>query len=163
MDINKLFELASPILEKNDFGVGHTKRVFAIAQENFSVKKEQEELTFSAIILHDIGGATIKEQYAKGPQIASTLLKQLGLPDEFIKQVCEIVGTHHEHPENPSEPFRILYDSDKIVMFTKEEFECYNSMKDFDWDKIVDLIYSDKGKQVARGMLVQRRSEQKSG
>ena len=163
MDINKLFELASPILEKNDFGVGHTKRVFAIARENFSVKKEQEELTFSAIILHDIGGATIKEQYAKGPQIASTLLKQLGLPDEFIKQVCEIVGTHHEHPENPSEPFRILYDSDKIVMFTKEEFECYNSMKDFDWDKIVDLIYSDKGKQVARGMLVQRRSEQKSG
>ena len=163
MDINKLFELASPILEKNDFGVGHTKRVFAIARENFSVKKEQEELTFSAIILHDIGGATIKEQYAKGPQIASTLLKQLGLPDEFIKQVCEIVGTHHEHPENPSEPFRILYDSDKIVMFTKEEYECYNSMKDFDWDKIVDLIYSDKGKQVARGMLVQRRSEQKSG
>jgi len=163
VDINKLFELASPILEKNDFGVGHTKRVFAIARENFSVKKEQEELTFSAIILHDIGGATIKEQYAKGPQIASTLLKQLGLPDEFIKQVCEIVGTHHEHPENPSEPFRILYDSDKIVMFTKEEFECYNSMKDFDWDKIVDLIYSDKGKQVARGMLVQRRSEQKSG
>jgi len=162
MDTNKLFELATPYLEKNDFGVGHTKRVFKIAKENFPVKKGREELTFASIILHDIGGSTIKEQYEKGPQIATELLKKLGCPDGFIGQVCEIIGTHHEHPDNPSEPFRVLYDSDKIVMFSREEYPYYNARADFDWNKIIDLMYSKKGKQLAEKMLGQRRKEQKA-
>ena len=35
MDYEKLFELANPYLEKNDFGVAHTRRVFDIAKKNF--------------------------------------------------------------------------------------------------------------------------------
>jgi hypothetical protein len=151
--------LASPYLEKNDFGVGHTKMVFDIAK-NFSAKQEFQELTFASIILHDIGGSRIKEQYEKGPQIATIVLEKLGCPADFIKQVCEIISTHHEHPDNPSEPFRILYDSDKIVMFSKEEYPYYNSRKDFDWNKIVALIYSKQGKQLAKESLTQRRKEQ---
>jgi len=161
MDTVKLLELATPYLEKNDFGVEHTKRVFATAKQNFPVKKECEELALTSIILHDIGGSTVKEQYEKGPQIAKELLKKLGCPDGFIKQVCEIISTHHEHPENPSEPFRILYDSDKIVMFTREEYAFYNARKDFDWNKIIALIYSRQGKQLAEHMLAQRRKDQK--
>jgi len=160
MDIYELFELATPYLEKNDFGVAHTKRVFDIAKQNFSVKPELEELTFASIVLHDIGGSTIKEQYEKGPQIASTLLKKLKCPDKFIRQVCEIISTHHEHPDNPSAPFRTLHDSDKLVMFSKEEYPFYNSRKNFDWDKIVDLMYSKKAKRLAEEWLVQRRKEQ---
>ena len=76
-------------MEKNDFGAAHTKRVFRIAKENFFIEKEIEDLTFAAIILHDIGGCIIKEQYEKGPTIAAELLKKLGCPTVFIKQVCE--------------------------------------------------------------------------
>jgi len=152
--------LATPYLEKNDFGVAHTKRVFDIAKQNFTVKPELQELTFASIVLHDIGGSTIKEQYEKGPLIAKTLLKKLKCSDNFIRQVCEIISTHHEHPDNPSEPFRTLYDSDKIVMFSKEEYPHYNSRKDFDWNRIVALIYSKKGKQLAEELLAQRRKEQ---
>jgi len=159
MDSEKVFKLATPILENNDFGVSHTKRVFEIAKQNFPVKSELQDLTYTAIILHDIGGCTIKEQYEKGPKIAADLLKKLDCADSFIKQVCEIISTHHDHPENPSEPFKTLYDADKIVMFTPEEYPTYNSLDGFDWDKIIKLIYSKKGKKLAKEMLAQRRQQ----
>ena len=61
MDYDKLFTLAKPYLEKNDLSSTHTKRVLEIARKKFSIPKELEDLTVSAIILHDIGGSTIKE------------------------------------------------------------------------------------------------------
>ncbi len=161
MDTDTLFELATPYLEKNDFGIGHTMRVFSIAQQNFTVKPELKDLTYSSIILHDIGGSTIKDQYEKGPEIATVILEKLGCPNNFIKQVCEIISTHHDHPENPSEPFKTLYDSDKLVMFSKEEYPYYDSVKDFDWNRIVSLIYSEQAKQLAQELQSQRRKEEK--
>ena len=159
MDFDKLLEFATPYLEKNDFGVAHTTRVYALAKENFPVKAELQELTYASIILHDIGGSTIKDQYEKGPQIAATLLKQLRCSEQFIKEVCAIISTHHDHPENPSEPFRALYDADKLVMFSLQEFPYYNARAGFDWNKIVDLIYTRKGKELAKEALRQRQQE----
>ena len=152
-------ELATPYLERNDFGIAHTKRVFDIAKQYFPVKPELQELTFTAIILHDIGGSSIKDQYEKGPQIATAILKKLDYPDHFIRQVCEIISTHHEHPDNPSEPFGILFDSDKLVMFSPQEYPYYNTRKEFNWNKVVDFIYSEKGKDLAKKALSQRRKE----
>ena len=159
MDTCKLFELAKPYLEKNDFGIAHTQRVFEIAKKNFPVKPELEELTYTAIIFHDIGGCTIKDQYEKGPQITSNILKKLELPDHFINEVCKIISTHHDHPQNPSKPFKTLYDSDKLVMFSPEEYPYYNAREGFDWDKIVSLIYSARGRDLAKKALAQRRNE----
>lgn len=161
MDTDKLFQLAAPILENNDFGVSHTQRVYNIAKEYFPVKAELEDLTYASIILHDIGGCTIKDQYEKGPAIATQLLKQLGCKEGFIGEVCAIIATHHDHPDNPSEPFRTLYDSDKLVMFTPQEYAYYNAREGFDWDKIVALIYTEKGRGLARAWLAQRRKEQR--
>ena len=159
MDFDRLFELAKPYLEKNDFGMAHTKRVFDIARENFAVPLELQELTFSSIIMHDIGGSSIKDQYEKGPEIASSILKQLRYDESFIREVCEIIRTHHEHPVKPSVPFRVLYDSDKLVMFSPEEFPHYNSRAGFDWDRIVDSIYSEHVKLLTKTLLTQRRNE----
>ena len=159
MDLDRLFELATPYLEKNDFGVGHTKRVFEIAKTYFSVTPVLEELTFTSIILHDIGGSTVKEQYEKGPEIAILLLQKLNCSASFMRQVCKIVSSHHERPDNPSEPFQVLYDSGKLVMCTQEEYPYYNSQKDFDWNKIVNLIYSPNGKELAKKWLGQRKKE----
>ena len=80
MDTAQLFELAKPYLEKNDFGIAHTRRVFEIAKQSFPVKPEFEELAFTAIIFHDIGGCTIKDQYEKGPKITTGILEKLGCP-----------------------------------------------------------------------------------
>lgn len=159
MDVERLFELAKPYLDKNDFGLAHTRRVFDIARENFAVPPELQELTFSSIVLHDIGGSSVKDQYEKGPEIAASILKQMGCEASFIEAVCRIIGTHHDHPDSPSLPFRVLYDADKLVMFSPEEFFYYNSRAGFDWDKIVDLIYSENAKLLAKELLKQRRNE----
>jgi hypothetical protein len=163
VDFERLFALAKPYLEKNELGAAHTRRVLAIARKNFSIPPGQEDLTIASTILHDVGGGSIKEQYEKGPAIASSLLRQMGCDKDFVARVCEIVGTHHDHPNNPSVPFRILYDSDKIVMFSPEEFPVYDATPGFDWHKIVDLIYSENGKRLAEEMLRQRRSEKREG
>jgi hypothetical protein len=159
MDYTKVFALAEPYLKKNDFGMPHTQRVFEIAKENFVIPKELEELVFCSIIMHDIGGSTIKKQYAEGPKIAAFILRKLGYNESFVQDVCEIVCTHHDQPETPSEAFRILYDSDKLVMFSPEEYTHYNSKPDFDWDTIVGLIYSEHARDLARKLLQQRRNE----
>ena len=156
-----MFALAKPYLEKNDLGPAHTSRVLAIARKNFPIPRELQDLTVSAIILHDIGGSSIKEQYEKGPGIAMSVLRQMGCDEDFIRRVSQIVGTHHDHPENPPTAFRILYDADKIVMFSPEEFPIYDARANFDWDKIVGLIYTEQGKKLAKAMMRQRRKEKK--
>ncbi len=154
----KLFSLAKPYLDKNDFGTSHTERVLAIAQKEFKISPEIENLTIASIILHDIGGATIKDQYEKGPPIAEALLRQLGYSDEFIGKVCEIIKTHHENLETPIEPFRILFDSDQLVRFSKEEFPYYESHR-IDWNMIIGKMHSEKMKAKARETLEKRKSE----
>jgi len=148
----KLFALAKSYLDKNDFGTSHTERVLSIAQKEFSIPPEIEDLTVASIILHDIGGSTIKEQYEKGPQIAEALLRQMGYPDQFISNVCEIIKTHHDRPDQPEGAFKILFDSDQLVRFSKEEFPYYES-KRTDWDTIIGKMYSDKMKAKARETL----------
>jgi hypothetical protein len=160
MDYEKVFELAKPYLKKNDFGVPHTRRVFDLAKKNFEVPKELEELVFCSIIMHDIGGSTIEKQYQDGPKIAASILRKLGYDESFVQEVCQIVRTHHDHPDNPSQAFRILYDSDRLVMFSPEEFLHYNSKPNFNWNEIVELIYSEYARDLAKKLLQQRRTEE---
>lgn len=158
--LNKLFELATPYLEKNDFGIAHTIRVFNIARENFDIPKDLEEFILASIVLHDIGGSTIKEQYEKGPEIARNLLSQLWYGDDFIQEVCLIVASHHNHPKNPPLAFKVLYDSDRLVMFSPEEFSHYNlkPIKYFNWDEIIDSMYFEHAKNLARKLLLERKA-----
>lgn len=155
---SKLFSLAKSYLDKNEFGTSHTERVLNIAQKEFTIPPDIADLAVASIILHDIGGSTIKEQYEKGPKIAEALLRQLGYPEEFTGEVCQIIRTHHDRPDNPEEAFKILYDSDQLVRFSKEEFPYYES-KQTNWDAIIGKMYSDKMKAKARETLKKRKAE----
>ena len=157
--IEVLFKLAKPYLEINDLGAAHTQRVFDIAGKYFDIPVELEDLVFTSIILHDVGGSSVKDQYEKGPEIASSLLRKLDYDEKIIQEVCGIIQTHHNHPENPSYAFKVLYDSDRLVMLTQEEFIYYDSKSEFDWRKIINSIYSDHIKQIAKDLLQQRRRE----
>lgn len=156
--LERLFEVATPHLKRNDFGVAHTRRVFEIARAHFDIPKDIEEITLASIVLHDIGGSTVKEQYEKGPDIANNLLSQLGYGSDFIQEVCEMIRTHHEHPKSPSLSFKILYDSDRLVMFSPEEFPHYNSRPNFNWDEVITLIYHEHIKNLARRSLQERKA-----
>jgi predicted metal-dependent HD superfamily phosphohydrolase len=158
LQAHKLLSLARPYLEKNEFGVNHTQRVLEIAEKRLGIPRELEELTTATIILHDIGGSTVKEQYEKGPGIATALLEQLGYPDEFITNVCKIVATHHDRPENPSEAFKILFDADQLVRLSREEFPVYES-EGTNWNLIINRMYFEKSKPIARRLLEERQTE----
>ena len=159
MDYETVSGLAEPFLKKNDFGMSHTRRVFEIAKQNFDIPKALEELVFCSIIMHDIGGNTIEKQYKHGPEITADILQKLGYDEGFVQEVCEIVRTHHGHPDNPSLTFKILYDSDKLVMFSPEEFPHYTSHPNFDWTQIVELIYHEHARDLAKKLLQQRTEE----
>ncbi len=160
MDYEIVFKFAEPYLKKNDFGVSHTRRVFDIAKQDFEVPTELEELVFCSIVMHDIGGSSIEKQYKDGPAIATSILRKLGFNESFVNEVCEIVRTHHDHPQNPSLAFKILYDSDKLVMLSPQEFPYYNSQPDFNWYQIVDLIYHEHAQALAKQLLQQRKTKQ---
>ena len=145
----KLFDLAEPYLEKNDFGAGHTRRVLEIAKKHFQIPVEIKELVLAAIILHDVGGRSIREQYERGPRIAAELLKGLGYNEEFIEEVCRIIKRHHDRPKTPEELFKILYDSDHLVKFSKEEFEHYDSRQGFNWNTVIENLYHESSKILA--------------
>jgi hypothetical protein len=152
----KLLSLATPYLEKNDLGVGHTKRVLEIARKRLEIPVETEELAVASIILHDIGGGTIKDQYEKGPGIAAALLKQLGYANEFVDKVCEIIETHHERLANPPVEFQILYDADQLVRFSEEEFPYYESTGT-NWNAVIERMYFSESKVWAMELLQERR------
>ena len=158
MDTDKLFELATPYLGKKRF----RSRAYQAGFRNCKTKLSSQTRTRrtnlhpgcylrSFFILFFYGAsADVMENYG-------SILKKLGCSGSFIRQVCEIISTHHEHPDNPSEPFKTLYDSDKIVMFSPQEYPYYNAQEGFDWNKIVNLIYSAEGKELAKKSLAQRR------
>ncbi|MEW6328625.1 MAG: HD domain-containing protein [Candidatus Micrarchaeota archaeon] len=158
----KLFALATPYLEKNDFGAAHTKRVFDVAKKHFDIPKNIREKVYALIILHDIGGSSVKDQYEKGPRLALKLMKPLGYPEKTINEVCVMISTHHERLENPLLAFKILYDADQLVKFSKEEFSYYNS-RGTDWNAITGSLYHAHAKTLARKMLDERILEDKHG
>lgn len=156
MEHERLFELASPYLERNDFGVAHTQRVLAIAREHFDIPEKIRRQAYALIILHDVGGSSVGDQYEKGPEIAARLLRQVGHDDDFIDTICEDIRRHHARIENPSEVFKILYDADHLVMLSREEFPYYGSRPNFNPEIVIDRLYYDRSKELARTMLSQR-------
>ncbi len=158
----RLFNLAKPYLERNDFGVSHTERVLEIAEKHFKIPRDIKELTLATIILHDIGGSSVKDQYEKGPEIASNLLRELGYGEEFIETVCNIIKTHHNRLRSPSEPFKILYDSDQLAKFSEEEFEYYNSRRGHDWKGIIEALYFEESRKIALKKLHKMRHNSSS-
>ena len=162
MGYEKLIELAKPYLEKNTLGVEHTLRVLEIAKKNYDkydLDESWKDVVFSLIVLHDIGGKGVKEQYEKGPKRAKELLEKLGYHQFDIKLICAFIARHHERLNDPHDIFKILYDADHLVMLSKEEFKVYNPRAGFEWDNVIDGFYNAGLKEQAVRLLKERSGE----
>jgi hypothetical protein len=111
-----------------------------------------EELVFTTIIVHDIGGPSIKELYELGPHLARKLLTTLEYNENIIENICNILRTHHERPETPSKLFMIVYDADQLVKFSKEEFKLYH-MLNTNWNEIIINLNHTHSKELANKLL----------
>ena len=162
MKYEQLFEFAQPYLEENEMGISHTSRVLEIAKTNYykyGLDDSWKDAALSLAVLHDFGGPTIKEQYSKGPKIARMLLERLGYQKFDISLICTFIAKHHERLNNPHEIFQLIYDSDKLVMLTEEEFYRYDSNPNIDWNEIISSLYSNFSKEIAICMLNERRKK----
>ena len=164
MKYKKLLELAGPYLKENDLGVSHTTRVLDIAKKNYQLYGLDEfsrDIVYSLIVLHDIGGSKIKDQYEKGPKIAKELLTKLNFHRFDIMLICECIARHHERLPDPHDIFKILFDSDQLVKFSDEEFNHYNSNPNFDWNKVMASFYNENVKNQAEALLNGKKTNNK--
>ncbi|MFC1488404.1 HD domain-containing protein [Thermodesulfobacteriota bacterium] len=142
--------------------IGHATRVARYAEQIGKSERANMAVVLVSAYLHDIGiheaekkhGSTAaKYQEEEGPDIARSILIQLGAKEALIDEVCDIIG-HHHHPR-PEETlnFKVLYDADLI---TNLEEKHKNDPLDADrLDKIVGKSFlTDSGRQTAREVLI---------
>jgi len=71
--------------------------------------------------------------------------------------MCGFIAKHHERLEDPSDIFKILFDSDRLVMFSKEEFNHYDKRPGFNWQSVIDSFYNENMKVLAKNLLKERK------
>lgn len=105
--------------------IQHARKVVSYAESILADERGADpNVVIAAAALHDIGiknaeaehgSSDARRQEEEGPPVARGIMTDLGYPEGFIREVCDIVG-HHHHPRETETPnFRILYDADMLA------------------------------------------------
>lgn len=87
-------------------------------------EKADPNIVIAAALLHDIGIKNAEEKHgsaapvhqeAEGPPVARRIMQELDYSEEFMREVCDIIGHHHHPREVETVNFKILYDADQLV------------------------------------------------
>ena len=124
---------------------------------HFIAKKEDAdiEVVLCCGYLHDIGiknselkynSSAPKYQEIEGPPVAKEILENLEAKENLIEEVCDIIAHHHSPRESETKNFMCLYDADLIVNWLDGIKERNVKVKNI--DKILNLFYTDTGKQI---------------
>jgi len=104
--------------------IDHALRVTGFAEEILTAEPGDRELVIAAALLHDIGIREAERKFGssagdlqeqEGPPVAREILSSLGYPEPFIREVCEIIASHHSPGEIDTENFRVIWDADWLV------------------------------------------------
>jgi hypothetical protein len=102
----------------------HALRVTGYAGDILAGEPGDRELVIAAALLHDIGIREAERKFGssagdlqerEGPPVAREILSSLGYPEPFIREVCDIIASHHSPGEIDTENFRVLWDADWLV------------------------------------------------
>jgi hypothetical protein len=102
----------------------HALRVTGFAGEILDGEPGDRELVIAAALLHDIGIREAERKFGssagdlqerEGPPVARKILSSLGYPAPFIREVCDIIASHHSPGEIDTENFRVIWDADWLV------------------------------------------------
>ncbi len=142
--------------------IGHAASVARYAEQIAKEEKGNPAVVLCAAYLHDIGiheaerkhnSTAAKYHQKEGPPIARDILTRLGTREEFVEEVCDIIG-HHHHPGNKETlSFKILYDADLIVNLREHQ-----KNGEIEKEKLSEIIekkmLTDSGKRLARETLL---------
>mgnify|MGYP001587275365 CR=1 FL=1 len=110
--------------------IRHAKRTAEYAEMILAEEPGADpNVVMAAAWLHDIGirnaeakhgSADASYQEVEGPPVARDILKKLDYAEDFIREVCDIIGHHHHPRAEETVNFKALYDADQLVN-TEEE------------------------------------------
>ncbi|HLD30056.1 MAG TPA: HD domain-containing protein [bacterium] len=135
----------------------HAERVTCYAEKLLDKEKGARSIVMTSAVFHDIGIRVCEEKYGssegdlqekEGPAVARGILEKLGLKEDVISEVCEIIGSHHTPGRIDTLNFKIVWDADNLVKweeqlkFEKEKVEGMKSV-------IREIFFTDTGRLLA--------------
>jgi HD superfamily phosphodiesterase len=127
---NEILKKMMSYFEYDNNHINHTYRVLCYAEElskyllTAKIKDINLDVIIYSAILHDIGIPACKKKFnsiegqlqeIEGPPIAREILESFSIDEEIIKEVCNIVGSHHSVGEIETTNFKIIWDADWLV------------------------------------------------
>ncbi|MCD6388065.1 MAG: HD domain-containing protein [Desulfobulbaceae bacterium] len=116
--------------------IGHAAKVAGYAEEINRSEQGDPAVVLTVAYLHDIGikeaerkfnSSSPKYQHQEGPPVAREILTKLNAEDDFIDEVCDIIGHHHSPRPEETLNFKVLYDADLIVNMEDHQKESPSS------------------------------------
>lgn len=175
-----IWQLAAPhlMVRNND---SHTLYAYGIARALLrSIPAAEAEVVRSAILLHDTGWSTVREDEIleaiapgsgrpdlvrrheiEGAKIARTVLEQLGRDPEVTRRVAEIVDGHDSRLEALSIEDAIVKDADKIWRVTPHGIATVTGWFDLTTPEALRItaarvekaLFTAEGKAMANGLI----------
>lgn len=110
--------------------INHAKKVADYAEQINKYEQGDPAVIMACGYLHDIGikeaerklqSSAAKYQHQEGPPVARKILTDLGVEEEIIAEICDIIGHHHQPRPVESTNFKVLYDADLIVNLQEDQ------------------------------------------
>ena len=105
--------------------IQHALRVTRYAEDMLQHEESADrDVVIAAAILHDIGIPEAERKHGssaggyqelEGPPIARELMRQQGLPERMIEEVCQIIAHHHTPGVVDTVNFEVVYRADVKV------------------------------------------------
>jgi HD superfamily phosphodiesterase len=109
--------------------IAHAVSVLSFAERILAEESGDSGIVVAAALLHDIGIQEAERKYnsnagryqeIEGPPIVRKILEKLAANEQFISEVCDIIGRHHSPRKEETLNYKILYDADMIVNLRDE-------------------------------------------
>lgn len=136
--------------------IDHAKTVLKYAEAILRGESANADVVIPAAILHDVGIKEAERKYnssagkiqeIEGPPIARKIMERIGIEDNIIEEVCDIIAHHHTPNAMNIINFRILLDADLIANIIEEGIK-------IDKRKVDRIFKTKKGKEIAEKTLV---------
>ncbi|MFV1952109.1 MAG: HD domain-containing protein [Nitrospinota bacterium] len=158
---NRLLQEMEGYFQNDIKRINHAKKVTEFAEEINKEADSDYEVVIGAAVLHDIGIHMAEKKYKsssgryqekEGPPIARNILKKLGIGEDVIEEVCDIIGHHHSPGPQETANFKVLNDADWLVNIEEEV-----RTKDKDrLRKIIEKVFfTEPGKRKAYELYIE--------
>jgi len=125
IEMRRYFKQDSRQISHSNRVARYTERIGKAEGCNLSVVLIAAYLNDIAIreVASKYGSSLAQHQKREGQRVARDVLRDLGAGDELTKEVCDIIGHHHDPGSDENVNFRVIYDADLIARLEERQQE----------------------------------------